>query len=203
MSKQCQRLLSFKGNTSHCKCNSSRPVAILVLSSLYPQNEGKVKGCLRFCYGGGELHIFFWLQNAKSRDRGIVWTSKLYRQTLWTHPALLGLCLVFFDVKIKTYARLIKVGEKMHFLETRQAGVPRGVPKVKIVKNLPIKVQSPQKSIYSTPIHLKPIIRPKSWKSGLVHFPLGFSCKKFQNFSKIFFAQNCIKRYLRYMAFPP
>ena len=52
MSKQCQRLLSFKGNTSHCKCNSSRPVAILVLGSLYPQNEGKVKGYLRFCYGG-------------------------------------------------------------------------------------------------------------------------------------------------------
>ena len=112
--------------------------------------------------GGKKLHIFFGLQNAKSRDWGIVWTSNLYRQTLWTHPALLGLCLVFFDVKIKTYAQLIKVGEKMHFLETRLAGVPHGVPKVKIVKNLPIKVQSSQKSIYSTPIHLKPIIRPKS-----------------------------------------
>ena len=95
-----------------------------------------IKGCLRFCYGGGKLHIFFWLQNAKSRDWGIVWASKLYRRTLWTHPALLGLCLVFFDVKIKTYAQLIKVGEKMHFLETRLAGVPHGVPKVKIVKNL-------------------------------------------------------------------
>ena len=66
-----------------------------------------------------------------------------------------------FDVKINTYARLITVGEKMHFLETRLAGVPHGVPKVKIVKNLPIKVQSPQKSIYSTPIHLKPILRSK------------------------------------------
>ena len=107
------------------------------------------------------MHFFFGLQNAKSRDWGIVWTSKLYRQTLWTHPALLGLGLVFFDVKIKTYDRLIKVGEKMHFLETRLAGVPHGVPKVKIVKNLPIKVQSPQKSIYSTPIHLKPILRSK------------------------------------------
>ena len=107
------------------------------------------------------MHIFFGLQNAKSRDWGIVWTSKLYRQTLWTHPALLGLGLVFFDVKIKTYARLIKVGEKMHFLETRLAGVPHGVPNVQIVKNLPIKVQSPQKSIYSTPIHLKLIIRPE------------------------------------------
>ena len=90
------------------------------------------------------MHIFFGLQNAKSRDWGIVWTSKLYRQTLWTHPALLGLCLVFFDVKIKTYARLIKVGKKMHFLSVKQSGVPHGVPNVKIVKNLPVKVQSPQ-----------------------------------------------------------
>ena len=125
------------------------------------KTESSFKECLRFCYRGGCL-TFFLLQNAKSRDWGIVWTSKLYRQTLWTHPALLGLCLVFFDVKIKTYARLIKVAEKMHFLQTRLAGVPHGVPKVKIVKNLPIKVQSPQKSIYSTPIHLKPTIRPKS-----------------------------------------
>ena len=122
----------------------------------------QLKGCLRFCYrGGGELHIFFLLQNAKSQDGGIVWTSKLYRQTLWTHPALLGLCLVFFDVKIKTYALLIKVGDKMHFLSVKQSGVPHGVPNVKIVKNLPIKVQSPQKSIYSTPMHLKPILRSK------------------------------------------
>ena len=64
----------------------------------------------------------------------------MFRHTLWTLPALLGLGLVFLDVKIKTYARLIKVGEKMHFLETRLAGVPHGVPNVKIVKNLPIKV---------------------------------------------------------------
>ena len=42
---------------------------------------------------------------------------------------------------------------------------------------------------------------PKREKTGLVHFPLGFSCKKFQNFSKNFFAQNCIKRYLRYVDF--
>ena len=107
------------------------------------------------------MHIFFLLQNEKSRDWGIVWTSKLYRQTLWTHPALLGLCLVFFYGKIKTHAQLIKVGEKMHFFGGRLAGVPHVVPNVKIAENLPIKVQSPQKSIYSTPIHLKPILRSK------------------------------------------
>ena len=77
-------------------------------------------------------------------------------------PSGFGLCLVFLYVKIKTYAWLIKVGEKMHFLQTRLAGVPHGVPKVKIVKNLPIKVQSPPKLSHSTPIHLKPILRPKS-----------------------------------------
>ena len=131
------------------------------------------KGCLRFCYRGGGNAYFFWLQNAKSRDWGIVWTSKLYRQTLWTHPALLGLCLVFFDVKIKTYAQLIKVGKKMHFLSVKQSGVPHGVPNVKIVKNLPIKVQSPQKSIYSTPIHLKPILRSKLWTPKMDFNPRG------------------------------
>ena len=49
----------------------------------------------------------------------------------------------------------------MYFFGVRLAGVPHGVPKVKIVKNLPIKVQSPQKLIYSTPIHLKQILRLK------------------------------------------
>ena len=37
----------------------------------------------------------------------------------------------------------------------------------------------------------------------LVHFPLGFSFKDFQNFQKNFFAQNYIKRYFRYLVFPP
>ena len=36
-----------------------------------------------------------------------------------------------------------------------------------------------------------------------VHFPLGFSCKNFQKFSKNFFAQNYIKRHFRYLVFPP
>ena len=40
----------------------------------------------------------------------------------------------------------------MHFLSVKQSGVPHGVQNVKIVKNLRIKVQFPQKSIYSTPI---------------------------------------------------
>ena len=68
---------------------------------------------------------------------------------------------VFYG-KVKTYARLIKVGKKMHFLSVKQSGVPHGVPNVKIVENLPIKVQGPQKSIYSIPMHFKPILLPKS-----------------------------------------
>ena len=37
----------------------------------------------------------------------------------------------------------------------------------------------------------------------LVHFPLGVSCKIFQNFAKFFFAQNYIKTHFRYLGFPP
>ena len=36
-----------------------------------------------------------------------------------------------------------------------------------------------------------------------VYFPLGFSCKNVQIFLKNFFAQNYIKRYFRYLVFPP
>ncbi len=50
---------------------------------------------------------------------------------------------------------------KMSRIWVRGGFGPGGVPNVKIVENLPIKVQSPQKSIYSTPIHLKLILRSK------------------------------------------
>ncbi len=40
---------------------------------------------------------------------------------------------------------------------------PGGVPNVENVKNLSIKAQSPQKSIYSIPTHLKQTITPKQW----------------------------------------
>ena len=50
---------------------------------------------------------------------------------------------------------------KMAFFLPQAGFGPGGVPNVKIVKNLPIKVQLPQKSIYSTPIHLKLILRSK------------------------------------------
>ena len=58
------------------------------------------------------------------------------------------------------HTRLKNFDEKMHFFGPRLVSAPGGVPNVKIVKNLPIKVQLPQKSIYSTPIHLKSIWCP-------------------------------------------
>ena len=153
--------------------------------------------------GGEKMHIFFGLQNAKSRDWGIVWTSNLYRQTLWTHPALLGLCLVFFDVKIKTYARLIKVGEKCTFCRSSSLEYPMGCRMWKLLKTCQLRSNPLRNRFIALLYTSNRLFGQKAEKSGLVHFPLGFSCKKFQNFSKIFFAQNCIKRYLRYVGFPP
>ncbi len=60
------------------------------------------------------------------------------------------------------HTRLKIFDEKMHFFCPNGVSAPGGVPNVKIVKNLSIKVQLPQKSIYSTPMHLKPILWPKT-----------------------------------------
>ena len=59
--------------------------------------------------------------------------------------------------------RLKNLDENRSFLGPTMVSAPYGVSNIKIVKNLPIEVHSPQKSIYSTPIHLKLIIRPKLW----------------------------------------
>ena len=83
----------------------------------------------------------------------------MFWHTLWTLPALFGVRTPPKSICAGT--RLKKIDEKMHVLRSRLAGARQGVPNIKIVKNLPIKVHSPQKSIYSTPIHLKLIIRPK------------------------------------------
>jgi len=53
-------------------------------------------------------HATRCLKNALSQDWSFVWRSNLFCHTLWTLPTLLGLCLVFLDVRIKIYARLIK-----------------------------------------------------------------------------------------------
>ena len=53
-------------------------------------------------------HATRWLKNALSQDWSVVCRSNLFRHTLWILPALLGPGLVFLDVRIKNYARLIK-----------------------------------------------------------------------------------------------
>ena len=85
----------------------------------------------------------------------------MFWHTLWTLPALFGVRAPPTSMCTHAGTRLKKIDEKMHALRSRLAGARQGVPNIKIVKNLPIKVHSPQKSIYSTPIHLKLIIRPK------------------------------------------
>jgi hypothetical protein len=80
--------------------------------------------------------------------------------------------------------------------------VTNGVPNIKIVKKLSIKVQTSQKSIYSIPTLFKLIFGPKREKIGWVHFPLGFRGKNFKSFRNFFLTQNYIKRYFRYWVFP-
>ena len=78
----------------------------------------------------------------------------------------------------------------MHFFGSSTFWGAGGVPNIKIEKNLSIEVCSSQKSIYSIPTHLKPTLGPKTEKNlkkwFLAHFPLGFGCKNFPNFSKFF-----------------
>ena len=49
---------------------------------------------------------------------------------------------------------------KNAFFWSVTVSAPGGVPNVENVKNLSIKAQSPQKSIYSIPTHLKQALRP-------------------------------------------
>ena len=64
---------------------------------------------------------------------------------------------------VHTKAHPLENFRRKNALFWTQAGfTPGGVPNVKIVKNLPIKVQLPQKSIYSTPMHFKSILWPES-----------------------------------------
>ena len=121
------------------------------------------KGYLRFCYGGGgqKMPKFFGLQNAKSQDWSVVGCSNLFWLTLWTLPALFGARTPPKSMCTQRHTRLKIFDQKMHFFGPRLVSAPGGVPNVKIVKNLSIKVQLPQKSIYTTPIHHKLTLRSK------------------------------------------
>ena len=53
--------------------------------------SARLKDGPHLCTGGGEkMQIFFFTQNAKSRDRSVVAGSNLFWHTLWTLPALFG-----------------------------------------------------------------------------------------------------------------
>ena len=107
------------------------------------------------------MHTFFGLQNALSQDWSVVGCSNLFWLTLWNLLALFGARPPSKSMCTQRLTRLKIFDEKVHFFGPRLVSAPGGVPNVKIVKNLPIKVQLPQKSIYSTPIHLKLILRSK------------------------------------------
>ena len=126
-------------------------------------NLGLFKGYLRFCYGGGrKMPKFFGLQNALSQDWSVVGCSNLFWLTLWTLPALFGARTPPKSGCTQGHTRLKIFDQKWHFFCPRLVSAPGGVPNVKIVKNLPIKVQLPQKSIYSTPMHFKSILWHKT-----------------------------------------
>ena len=97
------------------------------------------------------MHGFFGLQNSLSQDWSVVGWSNLFWLTLWTLTALFGLRTPPKSICTQRHTRLKIFDQKMHFLGPRLVSAPGGVPNVKIVKNLSIKVQLPQKSIYSTP----------------------------------------------------
>ena len=139
---------------------------------------------------------FFWLRNALSQDWIVAWCSNLFRLTLWTLPALFGARTPPKSMCTQRHTRLKNFDEKMHVFAVKLVWAPGGVPNVKIVKNLSIKVQLPQKSIYSTPMHLKPILWPQNVKPlksiFRVYFSLGFSCKNLKFFTV---AQNRFQMY--------
>ena len=105
--------------------------------------------------------VFFWTKNALSQDWSVVGWSNLFWLTLWILPALFGARTPPKSMRTHRHTRLKIFDEKMHFFGPRLVSAPGGVSNVKIVKNLSIKVQLPQKSIYSTPTHLKLILRSK------------------------------------------
>ena len=111
-------------------------------------------------FATGERSCFF-TQNTKSQDWSVVGGSNLFWHTLWTLPALFGVRTPPKSICTHAGTRLKNFDENTTFLRPTMVSAPYGVSNIKIVKNLPIKVHSPQKSIYSTPIHLKLIIRPK------------------------------------------
>ena len=104
------------------------------------------------------------VKNALSQDWGVVGCSNLFWLTLWTLPALFGARTPPKSMCTHRHTRLKIFDQKMNFFCPNGVSAPGGVSNVKIVKSLSIKVQLPQKSIYSTPIHLKLILRSKQWR---------------------------------------
>ena len=112
-------------------------------------------------FARGGKSDFFLTQNTKSRDWSVVGSSNLFWHTLWTLPALFGVRTPPKSICTHAGTRLKIFDENMSFLGPRMVSAPYGVSNKNFFINMPIKVHSPQKSIYSTPIHLKLIIRPK------------------------------------------
>ena len=149
---------------SHTSLRSNKVEPVKLIKSSYHiewflKTELNLKDTSVFATGGGNARIF-WLQNALSQDWSVVWCSNLFRLTLWTLPALFGAHTPPKSMCTQRHTRLKNFDEKMHFFAVKLVWAPGGVPNVKIAENLSIKAQSPQKSIYSIPTHLKSIWWP-------------------------------------------
>ena len=140
------------------------------------------KGYLRFCYGEGERREFWWTKNAIFLERRVGWWPKLYRRTLWTHPALFELCLVFFYGKIKISQRLIKVPEKTSKLSPGLAGAAYGCQTSKLLKSFQLRSIALRNRFIAFLCTSNWFFGPKREKTGLVHFPSGFRGKIFEIF---------------------
>ena len=66
--------------------------------------------------GGGEMHVFFFTQNAKSQDWSVVWSSNLFWHTLWTLPALFGSLTPPKSICTQRHSLQKFLSKKMHIL---------------------------------------------------------------------------------------
>ena len=166
-----------------------------------------IKRYFRFCYAGrGKWHESHGLENTLSQDWSVVGCSNFFGSHYRPFRPFLG-CTPHRKVCAHKGIPTWKYSTKNNTdLGLKISRPPVGCQMSKLLKTFQSRSNYLRNRFIALPCTsnwLYGLKRENSEIHFLVHFPLGFSCKNFQNFPKNFFAQNYIKRHFRYLVFPP